>query len=292
MPGAYLYGWEQTGPDTGIWHKLICNNEGKLIIDPSEIFENDPTDNEHGKAPDSDWAYEHAADLVIHHVKYTEAEAEDVADARILIHEADAVAHQDAPDLILAHKGDVNAHHTPPLAGDFLHNNLGGIGPNDHHTAYTDAEAEDVADARILIHEADAIAHQNAPALITAHEAKVNVKVGLFSRDTGLMSGTQVITGVGFRPSCIDFKAVISLKSCVSMGFDDVITHNCVFSHHQVIAGSWLGNASRSVHMEWLGGESYEGKVDSFNSDGFVFRWYKNSSNIGVVVVYYKARRY
>jgi len=37
-----------------------------LIIDPSEIFENDPTDNEHGKAPDSDWAHDHAADMTKH----------------------------------------------------------------------------------------------------------------------------------------------------------------------------------------------------------------------------------
>jgi len=63
MPGAGLYGWDNT---TKKWLKLVCNSEGKLIIDPSEIFENDPTDNEHGKAPDSDWAHDHAADMTKH----------------------------------------------------------------------------------------------------------------------------------------------------------------------------------------------------------------------------------
>ena len=54
MPGAYLYGWDA---DAEEWVKLVCNNLGKLIIDPSEIFEDTPTENEHGKAPTSAWAY-------------------------------------------------------------------------------------------------------------------------------------------------------------------------------------------------------------------------------------------
>lgn len=53
---ACLYAWDDS---VNGFIKLKCNSDGKLIIDPSEIFENNPTDNEHGKAPDSDWAYEH-----------------------------------------------------------------------------------------------------------------------------------------------------------------------------------------------------------------------------------------
>ena len=55
--------------------------------------------------------------------------------------------HQDAPALILTHKGDAAA----------------------HHAKYTDGEAEAVADAQILTHKGDATAHQDAPALIEGH---------------------------------------------------------------------------------------------------------------------------
>jgi len=70
--GVYLYGWDATNE---VWRKVLINDEGKLIIDPSEIFENDPTDNEHGKAPDSDWAFEHKADADAHHEEYTDVKA-------------------------------------------------------------------------------------------------------------------------------------------------------------------------------------------------------------------------
>jgi len=72
MSGAYLYGW-CTDPEG--WVKVLVTEGGKLIIDPSEIFENDPTDDEHGKAPDSDWAYEHKNDASAHHERYTDDES-------------------------------------------------------------------------------------------------------------------------------------------------------------------------------------------------------------------------
>lgn len=79
MPGAYLYGWVDNVTQ---WVKLKCTAEGKLVIDPSEIFENVPTDNEHGKAPDSDWAYDHEDAPDSHHERYTDAEAVDAMGAK------------------------------------------------------------------------------------------------------------------------------------------------------------------------------------------------------------------
>jgi len=45
---------------------MLVNAAGKLIIDPSEILENTPTDGEVAKAPTSNWAYDHNADLGAH----------------------------------------------------------------------------------------------------------------------------------------------------------------------------------------------------------------------------------
>jgi len=73
MGNVLLHGWDSINE---VWVKLLCNAEGKLIIDPSEIFEDVPTDNEHGKAPTSDWAYDHKADASAHHVRYSDADAQ------------------------------------------------------------------------------------------------------------------------------------------------------------------------------------------------------------------------
>jgi len=74
----------------------------------------------------------HAAIAAAHHARYTDAEAQAVADAQILIHKGDAAA---------------------------------------HHARYTDAEAQAVADTQIATHSALPTVHQDAPALIAAHAA-------------------------------------------------------------------------------------------------------------------------
>ena len=63
MSNVLLWGWDES---SGEPRKLICNAEGKLIIDPSEILEDDPTDGEMGKAPTSNWAHDHCNDPDAH----------------------------------------------------------------------------------------------------------------------------------------------------------------------------------------------------------------------------------
>jgi len=70
--GVYLYGWDATNE---VWRKVLINDEGKLIIDPSEIFEDPPTEDEHGKAPASSWAFDHEADPDAHHEEYTDVKS-------------------------------------------------------------------------------------------------------------------------------------------------------------------------------------------------------------------------
>ena len=53
----------------------------------------------------------HTAIAAAHHARYTDGEAQDVADAQIATHAALPTVHQDAPALILTHKGDASAHH-------------------------------------------------------------------------------------------------------------------------------------------------------------------------------------
>jgi len=64
--GVQLYAWDTV---TVAWVKLLCNAAGKLIIDPSEILEDTPTDGEVGKAPTSNWAHDHADLPNVHHAR-------------------------------------------------------------------------------------------------------------------------------------------------------------------------------------------------------------------------------
>ena len=70
MPGVYLYGWDSVGE---IWVKIECTAAGIIKIDPALLLENPPTEDESTKAPTSEWAFDHNANVAAHHAKYTDA---------------------------------------------------------------------------------------------------------------------------------------------------------------------------------------------------------------------------
>ena len=70
MSGGYLFGWNS---DTSAWLKVECNPDGELLIDPTMLLENPPTEDEALKAPTSEWAYDHWKNTAAHHAKYTDA---------------------------------------------------------------------------------------------------------------------------------------------------------------------------------------------------------------------------
>lgn len=72
MPGAYLWGWDDTN---SVWVKCVVNADGKLIINPAGFLENPPTEDEAKKAATSEWSFDHDADPAAHHAKYTNAES-------------------------------------------------------------------------------------------------------------------------------------------------------------------------------------------------------------------------
>jgi len=69
----HLWGWYK---DAGQWVKCLVDESGKLIIDPTDIFESDPTENEHGKAPDSSWAFSMAqGEIPVNELRLTPKES-------------------------------------------------------------------------------------------------------------------------------------------------------------------------------------------------------------------------
>ena len=72
MSGGYLFGWDS---DANEWVKVECNPDGELLIDPTMLLENPPTEDEALKAPTSEWAFDHNANVAAHHVKYTDVDS-------------------------------------------------------------------------------------------------------------------------------------------------------------------------------------------------------------------------
>jgi len=112
--------------------------------------------------------------------------------AELATHAGLPTIHQDAPALILTHKGDAGAHHARYTDGEAVtqadariaihaalptvHQDAPALilthkgDASAHHARYTDGEAIIQADARIAIHAALPTVHQDAPALILTHK--------------------------------------------------------------------------------------------------------------------------
>lgn len=57
MAQKALWGWH---PATNTWIKLQVDNLGRLVLDPTLLFEDTPTDGELERGPTSNWAHDHA----------------------------------------------------------------------------------------------------------------------------------------------------------------------------------------------------------------------------------------
>jgi hypothetical protein len=103
-----LWGWYPAG---NVWVKLQVAATGKLVIDPTAIFEEPPTNGEMEKAATSNWSFDHDADPDAHH-----ARLHTMTDA-------------------LDHAGSINdaQHGVRTLANAHNHADLSNVLPNQHH---------------------------------------------------------------------------------------------------------------------------------------------------------------
>jgi len=152
MGGAYLYGWDSVNSS---WVKLVCTNLGKLIIDPSEIFEDPPTDGEAGKAATSNWSHDHNANADAHHTKFTVTEHDTAARHPLANLDTLVCSEAEADSKITTHKGDADAHHTKFTVTE---HDTATRHPLANLDTLVCSEAE--ADSKIATHTADEAAHR------------------------------------------------------------------------------------------------------------------------------------
>lgn len=100
-------------------------------------------------------------------------------------------------------------------------------------------------------------------------------KVGWFTRSMVLASGTQTVTGIGFKPVAIFWMANHGSSGQHSWGFDDASAPRVLCDSHQLTADTYVYNQTISIYNQGGGGSYYVGKINSFDSDGFTVGWTK-----------------
>lgn len=123
----------------------------------------------------------------------------------------------------------------------------------------------------------------------TTPEWANGMKIGTFLYDTATDSGTQDITGVGFKPSVVIFLAAVSYTNQMSIGFDDGTNSFCeaVYDTNQ-----WAEEGSHSLSLwQTTAVVRATGYISAFGADGFTITWQKIGAKTGTARVYYLAFR-
>ena len=127
----------------------------------------------------------------------------------------------------------------------------------------------------------------------TQDEAVVlpSAKVTNFTRDMSIASGTQVVTGVGFRPSHIIFQcSVDGGVGRMSIGFqDNAFIVRCISDFENVGAGQWSPINGNSISANLNVTTGYNGFASSYDIDGFTITWTKVMSPTGTLNIQFMA---
>ena len=115
--------------------------------------------------------------------------------------------------------------------------------------------------------------------------------VNTFTRDTATASGTQAITGVGFKPKYVMFWSVKNASTAASLnGYDDGTTAACL--QDSGTADTYTFQSAESLSTTELGTSNvYKGHITSLDTDGFTITWTKVNTPTGNVTNYFTAFR-
>jgi hypothetical protein len=112
---------------------------------------------------------------------------------------------------------------------------------------------------------------------------------GSFTRDITTASGTQVVTGVGFTPTKVNFKMVLSSGAGPNMSIGDDVSssRNCLFDSG---SGNYSCSNSFSIYSYGAAGANlYQGLITAFSGDGFTITWTKTGTPTGTITIFYMA---
>jgi hypothetical protein len=111
---------------------------------------------------------------------------------------------------------------------------------------------------------------------------------GTFTRDISLASGSQAVTGLGFKPSTLIIFAVEDNGVLASWGFGDFDNQKAVYSKAAVTADTY-SYSSNLIRVQDGASDLYSGSLASFDDDGFTINWTKTGSPTGTIGIQYLA---
>lgn len=124
----------------------------------------------------------------------------------------------------------------------------------------------------------------------TTSGPRPSFKAGSFTRDISTASGSQAVTGVGFKPRALLVFAVVDNTSQMSVGMADGTTDNSVADRNGVSANQYAASGNL-IELIVSGAAQYSGTLSSFDNDGFTISWTKTGSPTGTATCYYMAYR-
>lgn len=112
-------------------------------------------------------------------------------------------------------------------------------------------------------------------------------KIGSFTRDISIASGSQSVTGVGTKGGAAFFFAAINGTSAMSFGFDNVTAAFIVGDDNPGGAGTYFLKTTQSIGLKQAVGSLAEGRLTSFDTDGFTLSWNKVGTPTGTATIGY-----
>lgn len=161
--------------------------------------------------------------------------------------------------------------------------------------ALTGANVDAVADVLAVVDTSATttkkITIDEALLAMLASTTNARFKVGSFTRDQTTASGTQAITGVGFKLKSVIFIAGETGTTKGSIGVDDGTNSGVLF--HNVPAGVSFFNiqAGASIFLTDTAGATYSGVISATGTDGFTITFTKSGSPTGTATIAYLASR-
>lgn len=117
-------------------------------------------------------------------------------------------------------------------------------------------------------------------------------KVGYFTRDISLASGTQAVTGVGHKPSAVIFLAVVDGTAKASWGLDDGSSARAITDSNGVTADTYADTGVGTSILLYQAAATYSWAVIlTKDSDGFTLNWTKMGLPTGTAVIMYLSFR-
>lgn len=115
-------------------------------------------------------------------------------------------------------------------------------------------------------------------------------KIGSFTRDISLATGTQDVTGLGFDPELVIPMGGQDNTAKMSIGLADGTSNLIVGDRGGDVAGTWNITNPDSILMIHSGGNVYTGDITMITG-GFRVSWTKIGAPSGTVTIHYLALR-